>query len=422
MRVGVIGAGAAGIAAGRAASASGHEVVVFEARDRVGGRAFTDYSFAGHPIELGAEFIHGEHVATWDWVREFDAPTNGEAHRYEVWNHFRGEVVPSERVVAALGSDLSSGLRRLNGIWNRADRPDAPLSEVLETWSAEFGTELTDEDRAVAANSVAQGTSADLEELGAHRVREASYRGDGDLHHWRLNEGYTSLIDAASSALDVRLGAAVTRIQWDEDGATFDTSAGAERVDAVVVTLPLGVLQPDAVEFDPPLPADKREAIAGLNAGHISKVVLKFDEVHWPPDLTFLWTPLDTQLWWRPGQGQANEEPVLTAFFGGSDAAKLEDASEAEAVAAATRDLGDILGRSMEAHVVAGRYLAWGAEEFTRMGYSSVPAGGLGLRARLAEPLGALHFAGEATNVARPATVHGAIESGRRAASELGEA
>jgi monoamine oxidase len=149
-------------------------------------------------------------------------------------------------------------------------------------------------------------------------------------------------------------------------------------------------------------------------------VILKFDAVYWPPELTFLWTPLNTQLWWRPGQGQPNEEPVLTAFFGGRDAASLEGATRDEAVAEAIRQLGDILGRSLEGHVVGGRYVAWGAEEFTRMGYSSVPPGGLGLRATLAEPLGALHFAGEATSIERPATVHGAIESGRRAAAELG--
>ena len=422
MRVAIIGAGAAGIAAGRAASEAGHEVMLFEARDRVGGRTLTDTSFAAHPVELGAEFIHGEAVATWDWVREFDAPTNGDAHRYEVWSHFRGELVPSARVADVLGSELSPGMRRLTGRWNREDRPDAPMSEVLESWSEQFGTALTAEDRALAANWAAQGTSADLEELGAYRVREATYRDDGELHHWRLTAGYSSLMARAAAGLELRLGTVVSRVRWDEVGTSLTTPDGEERFDAAIVTLPLGVLKRDAVEFDPPLPEAKRDAIARLNAGHISKVILKLDQVYWPPDLTFMWTPLDTQLWWRPGQGQPNEEPVLTAFFGGRDAAALEDASEGDAIEAATRDLERILGRSLAEHVLAGRYAAWGAEEFTRMGYSSVPPGGLGLRAALAEPIGALHFAGEATNVERPATVHGAIESGRRAAEELGAA
>ena len=185
------------------------------------------------------------------------------------------------------------------------------------------------------------------------------------------------------------------------------------------MTLPLGVLKRGDFEFAPRLPKEKEDAIARLNAGHINKIVLKLDRVYWPPDLTFLFTSQKTQLWWRPGQGQAAEEPVLTAFFGGRHAAEFEALSTEEAVAEAARDLGDVLGRSLSGHVLDGRFIAWGAEPHTRMGYSSVPPGGLGLRDQLAAPLGALAFAGEATSPTRPATVHGAIESGRRAAAEV---
>jgi monoamine oxidase len=194
---------------------------------------------------------------------------------------------------------------------------------------------------------------------------------------------------------------------------------GAERYDAAVVALPLGVLAEDAVEFIPPLPERKREAIAGINRGHISKTILRFERVLWPPDMTFLWTAQSTQLWWRPGQGQPNEEPVLTAFFGGKDAAALESASKEEAVQEAVRQLEDILGERVGSHLLGGRYVAWGAEQYTRMGYSSLPPGGRGLRQSLAEPVGGLYFAGEATSSGHAATVHGAIESGRRAAEEI---
>jgi monoamine oxidase len=179
------------------------------------------------------------------------------------------------------------------------------------------------------------------------------------------------------------------------------------------------VLARQDVEFDPPLPAAKQDAISRINAGHISKVVLVLDDVYWPQDLCFLWTPGTTQLWWRPGQGQENEAPVITAFFGGSSAASLEGASEAEAIEMATGELEAALGRALSGHVRAGRYIAWGAEPFTHMGYSSLPPGGEGLRDALAAPAGALFFAGEATNAANPATVHGAIETGRRAAAEV---
>jgi monoamine oxidase len=135
--------------------------------------------------------------------------------------------------------------------------------------------------------------------------------------------------------------------------------------------------------------------------------------------MTFLWTPLSTQVWWRPGQGQPNEEPVVTAYFGGRDAAALESATTHEAAETATRQLGDILGMSLSGHVRDARYIAWGMEPYIGMGYSSRPPQGTGLRDALAAACGALHFAGEATNAEHPATVHGAIECGQRAAQEV---
>jgi monoamine oxidase len=67
----VIGAGAAGLAAARRLHDSGHHVTLLEARDRVGGRAWTRFDLAPHPVELGAEFIHGDNVITWELARKY---------------------------------------------------------------------------------------------------------------------------------------------------------------------------------------------------------------------------------------------------------------------------------------------------------------------------------------------------------------
>jgi monoamine oxidase len=239
------------------------------------------------------------------------------------------------------------------------------------------------------------------------------------LINFRILGGYTSLMTRAAAGLEIKLNTVVSRVRWDDRGAEVTANGRAARFDAVVVALPLGVLAHGDVEFDPALPAAKLDAIRRINAGHISKIVLVCDRVYWPKELCFLWTTGTAQVWWRPGQGQPNEAPALTAFFGGSAAAGLEGATEAEAIEVATRELGDALGCSLAGHVVGGRYIAWGAEPFTRMGYSSLPPGGEGLREALAAPEPPLFFAGEATNALNPATVHGAIESGRRAAAEV---
>ena len=66
----VIGAGAAGLAAGRRLKEAGYEVILLEARDRIGGRAWTNYDMAPHPVELGAEWVNGYNVVTWSLLRE----------------------------------------------------------------------------------------------------------------------------------------------------------------------------------------------------------------------------------------------------------------------------------------------------------------------------------------------------------------
>lgn len=421
-RVGVVGAGAAGIAAARRLVAAGHDVVVLEARERIGGRTWSDTSLANHPVELGAEFIHGERVATWRWVRELGARTTGAAHAYEQWFHLGGRLVDAEAALEAFGTEPLTAIGRLTELWRERGLPEGSLDRVLELWPEISARPLTEERRRVLANYVAELSASDLEDLGTHRAAPNPDEPPEALRHFRLLDGYTALMSSAAKGLNVRLGAPVTTVRWDENGAEVEAGDRVERLDRVVVTLPLGVLKRGVVRFEPELPAEKRGAIERLNAGHISKVVLRLDRVYWPPEMTFLWTPLSTQLWWRPGQGQAEEAPVITAFFGGRDAAALEGASEAEAIEEATRQLESIIGESLNGRVEAGRYVAWGHEEYTWMGYSSMPPGGRGLRQTLAAPAGALHFAGEATNAAHPATVHGAIASGERAADEVIEA
>jgi monoamine oxidase len=418
VRVAVIGAGAAGISAARELVARGQDVTVYEARDRVGGRAWSDTSLAPHPVELGAEFVHGERVATWDWLREFGAETTGAAHAYRMWFHFGGKLLDHAATRAELGCEPMFAMQRLSQLWREQGRGEGSLADSLELWPLVSTRPLTSEGRALLANYIAEYVASDFDQVGIPSPAPEGVEPER-LINFRILGGYTSLMTRAAAGLEIKLNTVVSRVRWDAAAAEITANGRAARFDAAVVCLPLGVLAHGDVEFDPPLPAPKLEAVRRVNAGHISKIVLVCDRVYWPDDLCFLWTTGTSQVWWRPGQGQPNEAPILTAFFGGSAAAALEAASEAEAIEVATRELGDALGCSLAGHVVGGRYIAWGAEPFTKMGYSSLPPGGEGLREALAAPEPPLFFAGEATNALNPATVHGAIESGRRAAAEV---
>src|SRR5262245_59696532 len=87
----VIGAGAAEIAAARRLEAAGRDVIVLEARDRVGGRVWTARDLAPFPIDLGAEFVHGEHVRTWSWIRAFGAEAIDSRRGLDWWAFAGGE-------------------------------------------------------------------------------------------------------------------------------------------------------------------------------------------------------------------------------------------------------------------------------------------------------------------------------------------
>ncbi|MEX1104294.1 MAG: FAD-dependent oxidoreductase, partial [Dehalococcoidia bacterium] len=168
-RCAVIGAGAAGLSAARTLQAAGREVVVFEARDRPGGRAFTDYSLAPHGVELGAEFIHGERVSTWDWIGEFGAPTTGEAHRYEMWFHLDGSLIETRTARQRFGTDFLFALEHLRSRWQGSGRPETTLDHVLELWPELSAEPLTTERRQLLENYIAMMTASDITRLGTHR-------------------------------------------------------------------------------------------------------------------------------------------------------------------------------------------------------------------------------------------------------------
>src|SRR5680860_1323893 len=71
----VIGAGISGLSAAYHLQQAGEEVTVLEARNRIGGRCWTNHDFADIPVEFGAELIHGSKVSTWDWVRKLNLNT-----------------------------------------------------------------------------------------------------------------------------------------------------------------------------------------------------------------------------------------------------------------------------------------------------------------------------------------------------------
>lgn len=418
----VIGAGAAGLAAARTLQAANGSVTVLEARDRLGGRVHTDYDLASHPVEYGAEFLHGENIMTWDWVRRYRLATlpafDDYQHQFVYANQallpFRQwSTIPGLEALALMaGSPLDERMAS----WVDAGKPDMSLAQFLELHQIEWSPEV----RRLVDHFLSGSYAANLDQLGVYGLMEATYAGDGD-RYFRLQQGYSHLLEQFAAGLDIRYATPVTRISWSPSGVQVQTDTGQTyTAQQVVITLPLALLQANAVKFEPPLPAAKLEAIQGLGVGHITKLILKFDQPWWPPELESCLTPLDTQFWWRPGWQRPNEAPILTAFTGATGADTLGALGRDGAIQTGLQHLAQMFDRPLADRLVDARFVDWQADPYAQMAYSYVPVDGAGLRSQLAQPVDrALFFAGEATHPTRAATVHGALESGSRAAQEI---
>lgn len=420
----VIGAGAAGLAAARTLQDAGRNVLILEARNRIGGRVHSNYDFAPHPVELGAEFLHGENIISWNWLRQqglttlpaFEDDRNLFMYIHQALQSFRRWAdIPGTEVLDGIGN---AQLYRQARAWVAARKPDISLGQFL----LEHDVVMAPEVHRILDNYFSGSYGANLEQLGIYGLLELSYEGDGE-EYFRVQEGYTQLLEPLAAGLSIHYQSPVTHIAWHRSPLEIHTAATTYTAEQVVITLPLALLQSNAVTFDPALPASKGSAINGLGVGQANKVIFKFAEPFWPEAMEACLTTLSSQMWWRPGWQRPGEAPLLTAFLGANAALEFSALSRLGQGRVTQELLGQLermFALPLASHVVDVLYVDWSADPYARMGYSYTPVNGTGLRARLAEPLGnALFFAGEATHSSRAASVHGALESGIRAAQEI---
>jgi monoamine oxidase len=421
----VIGAGAAGLAAARILSQHGASVAVLEARDRIGGRLLTREDPAlPVPVDLGGEFIHGAVPETFALLRAAGTvaiDTGANSFSYED-GELRAREDPFDivaRVVSRareLREDISVE-EFLNGL---GDGPDAQRERRYARMMVE-GFDAADPALAsICAIAAEWGdasgqTSQQFRPLGGYaRVMRALH---GALDPARAEVRLSTTVRAIH-----REGAGVRVAATDALGAEVSLAARA-----VIVTLPVGVLNANAVRFEPELPQPKRDALAKLVMGPVVRLVLRFRTAFWErvhggryregaffirPEASFpaVWTllPLRTTL--------------LNAWAGGPKAVALAQQDERALIATALQDLRVLFGEEIDPRdeLEAVYTHDWQNDPCSRGAYSYVAVGGTGARAALAAPVdGVLFFAGEATSPAGEAgTAGGALQTGERAAHE----
>lgn len=263
----VIGAGMAGASSARALVDSGVEVIVLEARDRVGGRIHSDTSW-GVPVELGAAWVHGmvanpvTALARTNGLRLLPTDYDDAQVRDTMTGRLSSAGVTAQdrmtRWVAQL-EDSEGPANESVGHWLRARgwRPDR-----LGAWAAEV--EITQE----------YGLGPGV--LGVRALQEGDdLRGPDAM----VSGGYARIPETLLQGIDVRLGSAVTKVQA-RDGRSVVTlvDGSALSADAVIVAVPLSLLQERVLTIDP-MPV--ASAISSLRTGDLEKVILRYDEEWW---------------------------------------------------------------------------------------------------------------------------------------------
>jgi monoamine oxidase len=426
-RVLVVGAGIAGLTVANALHHTGVECVVLEARRRIGGRLHT-VDVAGYQVDLGGSWLHhpsgnplrrfadeagiecrpGDPVPT---LAAYDVPT--------------GRWLSKEDVEGGLVGDLGGFVPALAAL-RRQLGPTASAADGIEAFLATAGIAGDVLRRArqglrasVEADAAGAAEQQSLEWLWTQDEYDDQYFGD------LPRPGYSAVVDAMASGLDVRLGWPAVRVELADDGVRVTSESGRiETGSHVVVAVPLGVLKSDLLTFVPPLPPERAQVVSRLGFGRYEKVVLRFASPFWreagwshlvlfPPD---------------PGQPAAwvfdldafGIGPILVCHVFHTATGHVPAASPTAAARWVTDQLAAARGAPCPQPLEV-RVTAWADDPYAAGAYTHVTPGcsnaDLDL---LGTPVaGRILFAGEHTQSARVGYADGAMTSGVREAKRL---
>ena len=406
----IIGAGAAGLQAGRRLSGVGHRVILVEAAAEPGGRirSLTPEGFSA-PVEGGAEFVHGPLPLSLGLMKEAGV----------VLQPVKAEMVRRDPG-GVMGSDWGALMAAMAAVTE-----DLPIGEFL---AADFGGERY----ATLRDSVRRFAEGyDLADMNRASTL-ALYRewsGEEGEEEWRPVGGYRGMIDflvaeCRRTGAELYCSSPVTEVSWEEGRATVRTAGGGVFTgDTLVVSISLGMLA--GLRLVPALPG-LPDALAQLGFGSVIKILLEFRHPFWldetPAGRTlFVLSDQAVPTWWT----QSGEESrVLTGWLAGERMRRFQELDETARLEGILRSVAVIFSRPLEwlrSELQAWHLFDWSEEPFVRGGYSFETVGAARARAFLSQPFGdTVYFCGEALyGGAAPGTVEAALQSGWDVAEKI---
>lgn len=471
----VIGAGPAGLAAASMIHNQGGEVIILEARNRVGGRVHTDAETFSAPVDLGASIVTGvtedpkrKTAMPWLGVRADPSGVIAKQLGLQLVELREGCPIYDMKTGEQFSKDIDEKVDRIRDLVMDEARARVDSSGESEVMNVSLGEALKDATENYFLKLVQDdGNDSDDSETHANvRLEQAARMGkterrlldwhwanleygcsaslnDISLPHWNQDEmyggfggphcmvsgGYSTIMSRIAEGLDVRFNMPVVEVKHDSNGIVVETRDGQVLEGAsVIVTVPLGCLKQGDVKFNPPLGEMKSSAIERLGYGNLNKVVLEFDEAFWDQSVDYFGCAIDGEetrgrsfMFWNlmPVSGK----PMLISLISG-DAAKTAETEGEESI---VKSVLDTLARacfpqdpSKLPPLKQSLVTRWQSDPYARGSYSYVATASKGAADYddLGKPEGRILFAGEHTCKEHPDTVGGAMLTGWRAARQ----
>ncbi|RKR84969.1 monoamine oxidase [Mucilaginibacter gracilis] len=423
----VIGAGAAGLMAAMQLSRKGKKVLVLEASSRAGGRIHTlNGEGFTQPVELGAEFVHGQLPVTLALLNQAKIPYHSAVG--DMWRYRDGRFQKSEQFLP----HYDVIIKKLNAL-----QTDITLHQFLTTHlAAKKYTETCNMLRSFAAGY----DNADPMRFSAFAMR-SELQSEDDNHQYRIQGGYAAIIayleaEIVSHGGQIYLSTIVKQLHWQPGQVVAVADDGREfKAQKVIIALPLGVLQahkqqPAAITFVPPIPKQE-QAIQQMGMGAVIKLLLQFDEVFWErqalkkgadhdiKNMSYLFSGEAIPTWWTQ---TPHPTSMLTGWLGGPPAAELKDATDdyiLELGLLSLSNIYDVPLTQLRQKLQAYQVMNWLAQPFTMGSYSYATTATGAARELLLQPEAqTIYFAGEALyDGPEMGTVEAALASGKHAAN-----
>lgn len=417
MRVAVVGAGFAGLRAAMLLESKGHEVVVLEARGRVGGRAST-VRVGGGFYEAGGEWIDADHHRVAGLLAEFGQ----EPEPCDQWPGrvvYQGEAAPEDAPWSDAATDLDAVEEAAVALCRRMPAEPADDQAWAHVDHKSLGAWLDQHCASRRGRWLAEGVFRSDEGEDTGRVgllgwlegyRHYLDREEGVMSAFRFPEGAEGLCERMAASLDqpVSFGWRLRSVEQGEDCVALWSDSEVVVADRAVITLPPSVLRD--IDFGPE-PVPQQEAWAAVTGARTVKVALRFEHRFWEGSPRTL-ADLPFQQVWDGGRGDL---PLLCTYIcgDGADAVRRAD----DPVQHVLRWVGEVFPGAAAAFV-EGWLHDWVGDDHARGGYTCLTPGSSRLRRWLREPVGRAHLAGEGTSD-WIGFYEGALESAERVTREV---